>query len=152
MRILYDFYPRPPWGGRPGRGAQAQPFCVISIHALRGEGDLPGGNGAASGNYFYPRPPWGGRPGNVSFHQRRTDISIHALRGEGDRRRPDHRQRHPISIHALRGEGDIVMAITVEGLIISIHALRGEGDSSWTTRSPLDLNFYPRPPWGGRRQ
>ena len=35
---------------------------VISIHALRGEGDSPRLSGGARGQHFYPRPPWGGRP------------------------------------------------------------------------------------------
>ena len=33
---------------------------------------------------------------------------------------------------------------------ISIHALREEGDTSWTTTRSLCINFYPRPPRGGR--
>ena len=35
----------------------------ISIHALREEGDLPQAQGGAAWHYFYPRPPRGGRPG-----------------------------------------------------------------------------------------
>ena len=33
---------------------------------------------------------------------------------------------------------------------ISIHALREEGDGEELTYSPTSLNFYPRPPRGGR--
>ena len=64
------------------------PHCgakMISIHALRGEGDIE-------------RALW-----------RRLDryISIHALRGEGDKRlETTHGTDATISIHALRGEGD----------------------------------------------
>ena len=57
----FDFYPRPPRGGRReilGR------FCIlydISIHALREEGD-PGMDEADMVIMdFYPRPPRGGR-------------------------------------------------------------------------------------------
>ena len=35
-----DFYPRPPRGGRPLRCAGGLSFKIISIHALREEGDL----------------------------------------------------------------------------------------------------------------
>ena len=35
---------------------------VISIHALREEGDLGNGFGRSGRDYFYPRPPRGGRP------------------------------------------------------------------------------------------
>ena len=125
-----DFYPRPPRGGRLPvleiRSSDAQflstpsarratklllrnvQALVISIHALREEGDLL----------------CGGR--NVLLH----DISIHALREEGDtaaeamqlwikkflstpsaRRATQHSAHRPgtmpISIHALREEGDI---------------------------------------------
>ena len=102
------FNPRPPWGGRretycaeckPER-FQSTPsvgramirgwvFCIkcqISIHALRGEGDL-------------------------SLKYEKLDqgiISIHALRGEGDLEAiVNEIDPTAISIHALRGEGDL---------------------------------------------
>ena len=58
---------------------------VISIHALREEGD-----GSLCGlqihhHYFYPRPPRGGRRINPSQHEAISIISIHALREEGDK-------------------------------------------------------------------
>ena len=190
------FYPRPPRGGR------LSPSCVyalhwkflstpsarratkaiddytmqliISIHALREEGDRR-------------------RP-----HQRPAGgISIHALREEGDRRRPHQRPAGGISIHALREEGDTVSGYTKaqvlkflstpsarratcmrqeqnSSICISIHALREEGDPTTpvTVRCmflflstpsarratmsgqgsfvPTE-DFYPRPPRGGRR-
>ena len=55
----------------------------ISIHALRGEGDVPKSE----------RVPL-------------ADISIHALRGEGDAVLEQNCRLWRISIHALRGEGD----------------------------------------------
>ena len=56
---------------------------LISIHALRGEGD---DQARATFDDIY--------------------ISIHALRGEGDFMRPAFFLFGIISIHALRGEGD----------------------------------------------
>ena len=35
-----DFYPRPPRGGRPALVSMSKCWMVISIHALREEGDL----------------------------------------------------------------------------------------------------------------
>ena len=61
-RSLFDFYPRPPRGGRPGCLIVGRQILQISIHALREEGDL---------NEIWSF-------GAVS------DISIHALREEGD--------------------------------------------------------------------
>ena len=56
-----------------------------------------------------------------------------------------------IFIHALRVEGDIYFRLPLEARrLIFIHALRVEGDNGqchWRTH-PLD--FYPRPPGGGR--
>ena len=81
-QILY-FYPRPPWGGRPLQALAEQRIAQISIHALRGEGDV-----------FAPKL------------RKNFVISIHALRGEGDIFTPSNIAGLPISIHALRGEGD----------------------------------------------
>ena len=106
-KLFNNFYPRPPRGGRRCIGAapvsslvflstpsarratQETPLhigdAVISIHALREEGDerqLAGNNQAGL-------------------------ISIHALREEGDAvYRWTLYRRDPISIHALREEGD----------------------------------------------
>ena len=56
------FYPRPPRGGRPGRGRYLWPCQLISIHALREEGDVQRGAASDALYHFYPRPPRGGRP------------------------------------------------------------------------------------------
>ena len=78
----------------------------ISIHALRGEGDLLCKSLIGKLDYFNPRPPWGGRltgrrgtlfsrlfqstpsVGRATFtlikNPKTLEISIHALRGEGD--------------------------------------------------------------------
>ena len=81
---LFDFYPRPPRGGRraqhgrlstrrrtflstpSARRVTRQIFHravgeLISIHALREEGDLTAFNAGALHFNFYPRPPRGGR-------------------------------------------------------------------------------------------
>ena len=56
-----------------------------------------------------------------------------------------------ISIHALRVEGDLKISDnTVELRVISIHALRVEGDSIPPEALADTLDFYPRPPGGGR--
>ena len=56
-----------------------------------------------------------------------------------------------ISIHALREEGDWQSRKSPAGSReISIHALREEGDHSSEVLKPAAVNFYPRPPRGGR--
>ena len=78
-------------------------------------------------------------------------ISIHALREEGDSCLCRLVWRLEISIHALREEGDGgIGPHPGEIEVISIHALREEGDSSARARLTGALDFYPRPPRGGR--
>ena len=128
-----NFYPRPPRGGRQqfplfwlilllflstpsARRATnlyrfIADFCVISIHALREEGDdlLTAALQRASISIhalreegdlrqstslhpffnFYPRPPRGGRPFRCCATGRCRAISIHALREEGDSKNRD---------------------------------------------------------------
>ena len=102
---------------------------LISIHALREEGDLPKKCRALPPPYFYPRPPRGGR--------------LCGLRGRAAAGR--------ISIHALREEGDSGYRLALNRLLISIHALREEGDPDALQTVVQRDDFYPRPPRGGRR-
>ena len=136
-----------------GTGRQGSP-PYISIRALRGEGDSNLKEGSNLWQNFYPRPPWGGRhtdlrPGQTSrryFYPRPPwgGRPQKQLPGAGDRR---------ISIHALRGEGDCNTQGSADRRgIISIHALRGEGDQIVKSNVTILRNFYPRPPWGGRRR
>ena len=57
---------------------------MISIHALREEGDGKGFWGRLLDADFYPRPPRGGRLPGAIFVLVIVGISIHALREEGD--------------------------------------------------------------------
>ena len=77
------FYPRPPRGGRPGWDVNESIAGLISIHALREEGDKVSQSATCC-----------------------SMISIHALREEGDVQRRWLLPSIPISIHALREEGD----------------------------------------------
>ena len=107
-RSCCNFYPRPPGGGRherchrkslgmaflstpsgwratAARAALAE-ARVISIHALRVEGDSGRARRRSRGLYFYPRPPGGGRLCKTIQPWHEFQISIHALRVEGDHR------------------------------------------------------------------
>ena len=79
---------------------------LISIHALREEGDLSDVRVRQQHGNFYPRPPRGGRRTDKDGEIFGYQISIHALREEGDRRGLDLSGLRHISIHALREEGD----------------------------------------------
>ena len=149
--ILNDFYPRPPRGGRHKSALHDLNFPVISIHALREEGDLSGCvlqvdlerflstpsarratfirrlAGACVKN-FYPRPPRGGRP--PLFY---SSVSISGF----------------LSTPSARRATDC-SEINRDTEFISIHALREEGDPSTRPAGAAWWYFYPRPPRGGR--
>ena len=126
----HNFYPRPPRGGR-------RP----SFFDIRG-----GGN-------FYPRPPRGGRRPTPPPGAANRLISIHALREEGDL---------SISLLALwpllflstpsarRATVGPQYQCRCNRLFLSTpSARRATVYPSYQPR--VTLNFYPRPPRGGRR-
>ena len=168
------FYPRPPRGGRheaaknrewqerflstpsTRRATRLNIIAavgeVISIHALREEGDT-----------------------SLRFGRTSANISIHALREEGDSLNTSKRENTevflstPSARRATTGSKRAKKTLT-----ISIHALREEGDlygrgcsgalaqflstpsARRATADPLRCsavasNFYPRPPRGGRQ-
>ena len=151
-KAFLHFYPRPPRGGRPVCLGEVVAAIVISIHALREEGDVL---------------MW-------VVMDNGKKISIHALREEGDHCCPRCcLHTLGISIHALREEGDFLLVNTKIHFFyfyprpprggrpalcgphfrissISIHALREEGDFPPTSVGLSKSNFYPRPPRGGR--
>ena len=151
-RIKSDyFYPRPPRGGRLREVCQGGISMSISIHALREEGDLTSPAPGLWRGYFYPRPPRGGRLDVFRIFLHSTQYFYPRPPRGG---RPSHgTQSDPyeaISIHALREEGDIhgfALKLTIQ---ISIHALREEGDKPYWLVINFQVNFYPRPPRGGR--
>ena len=126
---------------------------LISIHALREEGDAAPMKLSGTGPDFYPRPPRGGRPGPAFSDLRYPGISIHALREEGDFTagpignartyfypRPP-RGGRPFAFYAFllyleflstpsarRATKAVIRKIP--GQAISIHALREEGDQA----------------------
>ena len=130
VRFSFNFYPRPPRGGRRHQRERTPLFCTFL--------STPSARRATRRHRGHP-----GEPG----------ISIHALREEGDQQRIGGEKAMSISIHALREEGDWCwclcratpslflstpsargatgMPLGVEpSQQISIHALREEGDAA----------------------
>ena len=126
---------------------------LISIHALRVEGDDRRKKDERHISNFYPRPPGGGRPFYSAPNAGFSGYFYPRPPGGGRR---DSRNETPvyyfISIHALRVEGDRERGgNSAPTDIISIHALRVEGDKGFVCcLLQIILNFYPRPPGGGR--
>ena len=104
---------------------------VISIHALRREGDQMYWLTVMLHINFNPRPPQGGRQADLFNITEKFQISIHALRREGD----------------LQFKKSFLLY-----WMISIHALRREGDFIDNKICTEFCYFNPRPPQGGRRQ
>ena len=129
--VAGHFYPRPPRGGRQNFFWRSWTRSMISIHALREEGDS-GSTASKTTRKTFLSTPSARRATTVFFNlDEFAEISIHALREEGDGRRCVSCQpQEQISIHALREEGD---------------------KPAHNIRRHSDKHFYPRPPRGGRR-
>ena len=104
-------------------------MLIISIHALREEGDPTQRIEYIGLNKFLSTPSARRATLCRVLHRQAGRISIHALREEGDHRGRDCIHAPHISIHALREEGDFKPhKHTPKIIYISIHALREEGD------------------------
>ena len=125
---LRNFYPRPPRGGRRCGAACFHLPDMISIHALREEGDpLPCCRGFMLPD-FYPRPPRGGRRARWN-----PLVLIPVFLSTPSARR-----------------ATCPLEPACADTCISIHALREEGDRNRCFRADRSADFYPRPPRGGR--
>ena len=102
---------------------------VISIHALREEGDIPVIKQYFGANAFLSTPS----------ARRATGVSCPSMV-----RKANFYPRPP------RGGRLLGLAAGVAGEGISIHALREEGDMYAAMSTMAVLYFYPRPPRGGR--
>ena len=102
---------------------------MISIHALREEGDRQRGSSSDGAHYFYPRPPRGGRLCNAWSHGVAIGISIHALREEGD--------FLSMSQH------------NIGRIFLSTPSAR-RATVGFKSPPSHQSHFYPRPPRGGR--
>ena len=147
-----NFYPRPPRGGRLLAFCLGFGLSIISIHALREEGD-PAATPSSTGRYdFYPRPPRGGRLVLGSVLVVAVIISIHALREEGDVPQT-YRRSCPTDFYPRppRG-GRRIRGLHARGGLIYFYPRppRG-GRRHHRAADHAGRNFYPRPPRGGRR-
>ena len=172
MQSAVNFYPRPPRGGRPFlllSLAQDTIFLstpsarratigkvpdltdkLISIHALREEGDGSSVVGLPPFYYFYPRPPRGGR---LYLNDSLTNYRNFYPRP------PRGGRRFVCAVSVVIGiflstpsARRATLSVQVNSIfkIISIHALREEGDAFPASPSRRTVYFYPRPPRGGR--
>ena len=134
-----------------GTGRRIDDHWLVSIHALRTEGDHGGISDVPQVQRFNPRPPHGGRPRRPDIpwllhrcfnprppHGGRPWPASSATRTRSFNPRPPHGGRRHYQ-HVLVKQRDV-----------SIHALRTEGDRSPRPGPAKPARFNPRPPHGGR--
>ena len=123
-----DFYPRPPRGGRrTKRWKNSGGGKFLSTPSARRATHRPSVRRPSPAN-FYPRPPRGGR--HLSPCGARPTVQFLST---------------PSARRATKSYSGSFPFIE-----ISIHALREEGDFCNLQHHVIQLNFYPRPPRGGR--
>ena len=125
---------------------------LISIHALRVEGDGCGAGRRLSALDFYPRPPCGGRPAPHS-----SLMSVILFLSTPSVWRATYADGSVEIVEVFLSTPSVwratfAAAAAGAGQNISIHALRVEGDPSARCPRGRSANFYPRPPCGGRQQ
>ena len=149
--------------------------CVISIHALREEGDChdpcliplfqrflstpsarratPTSTAPAPGtSNFYPRPPRGGRQYDRTNEADTQGISIHALREEGDAcgvSFTNIAKRFLSTPSARRATPQRIKRTEVLTIFLSTPSAR-RATSRFRPGLSSGRDFYPRPPRGGR--
>ena len=151
--ILFSyFYPRPPRGGRHSGGSGQTEQSIISIHALREEGDHIAHTPANRTFQFLSTPSARRATPNGALSGFGKFISIHALREEGDSMgKKNNAPAEVISIHALREEGDAALDHALAGAIQFLSTPSARRATSFLPSTVLRRkNFYPRPPRGGR--
>ena len=153
IAVLVDVFQSTPSVGRATASKYIREVrLIISIHALRGEGDRTFSQTSAMLKHFNPRPPWGGRPqAYMCYASRRTNFNPRPpWGGRLDRRKKSNRKSN-ISIHALRGEGDDSVELDESGKIkFQSTPSVGRATIDSSRLAARWQNFNPRPPWGGR--
>ena len=146
-----NFYPRPPRGGRQVCRAEAPAGQIISIHALREEGDTSAAENLAVAGVFLSTPS-ARRATRVRNQPHRRKDNFYPRPPRGGRHCRDCQRNHTwrfLSTPSARRATPQLRRPTAHRAI-SIHALREEGDGCSTTTTPSQTYFYPRPPRGGR--
>ena len=146
----YDFYPRPPRGGR--QDSETNGFRIIKFlstpsarRATRTRRQMVSGS-----SNFYPRPPRGGRPSTPGFAT--LSYNFYPRPPRGGRQDSETNGFRIIKFLSTPSARRATKTPKQEKStkVISIHALREEGDGTRRPMVPKPSNFYPRPPRGGR--
>ena len=141
-----DFYPRPPRGGRPRVVRIINQLIIISIHALREEGDRSGSRRSTTSKRFLSTPSARRATSCHALFLAASAISIHALREEGDPLLSvlplPSRDFYPRPPRGGRLHLDVIRKSL---FAISIHALREEGDGRQLANLERSYQFLSTP-------
>ena len=152
-RCFSNFNPRPPRGERQFSFCFSPSVGVISIHALREEGDSWSDRQMRCPKRFQSTPSARRATLCKLGGFLRGIISIHALREESDGAlQKPHTRTADFNPRPPRGGRRLCSRCETLRLWISIHALREEGDQNTTLNKAGTADFNPRPPRGGRQQ
>ena len=146
-----NFYPRPPRGGRPPCRPAPPGGLPISIHALREEGDFDYASRPNIAGEFLSTPSARrATQAGTAHHQREQFLSTpSARRATAQQAAPAAEQ--PISIHALREEGDSKSRDSGNTILQFLSTPSARRATACSAVMPYTIiNFYPRPPRGGR--
>ena len=128
-RLQSYFYPRPPRGGRRSGTRQVSTSAPFLSTPSAGRATLKAERSSCRGQ-FLSTPSAGRATGNLLSGTVKNWISIHALRGEGD-----------CPIH--------IPPSSIKQFLSTPSA--GRATFSLEISSGVIVDFYPRPPRGGRR-
>ena len=124
---------------------------IISIHALREEGDAAGTDGAQDQKHFYPRPPRGGRHISLVYPQKTALF----LSTPSARRATPHSGRpssQPADFYPRPPRGGRLKASVTLYTLPNFYPRPPRGGRPSTASTfTLTAYFYPRPPRGGRQ-
>ena len=128
-RSFRDFYPRPPWGGRPdAAGSNALVIQGFLSTPSVGRATMQCQKSLSRLSNFYPRPPWGGRLARRRKHkQLKTFLSTPSV-----------------------GRATVNWAVVKNADVFLSTPSVGRATGSTPVSIRLTAYFYPRPPWGGR--
>ena len=125
----WNFYPRPPRGGRQNPTSFCRRKFIISIHALREEGDADSLTDTLELVIFLSTPSARRATCRLLGQDLLIQISIHALREEGDLKHTLLRVQSIVFLSTPSARrATCASSLLVNLRIISIHALREEGD------------------------
>ena len=149
----FDFYPRPPRGGRPSCYKTAASLALFLSTPSARRATIINGFQMAQVQLFLSTPSARRATRQLAGNNQAGLISIHALREEGDFTASSLSPVSAISIHALREEGDLLGLFLKLPIIRFLSTPSARRATSCTMAKQSEWRyFYPRPPRGGRRR